>query len=372
MTLFSGLRKINTLKQDQLELMASQYDLDFMMDDISIAVAGYYLDILFNQELHEVAKEQLNVTMQQVNRMEKMVAAGTLARGELLNLEAQAATEELNVVETNNRLQLSYLSLMQLIDYPVSADFRIEEPELKPIEAPSITITSDDIYNIASQNRPEIKSAELRVESAEKGVALARSYLSPILSFSGTWATGYSGAQTLGLDPFDETIPIGFTESGETVFTEIENYETIETVPWDTQIKDNNNRSVGFTLQIPIFNGWQARTAINQAKIAMEEADYNLQQTKLDLNKKIQQAYLDAVSALNNYNAADKKIEAQREAFKYAEEKFEVGLMNTVEYNETKKELTKAESELLQAKYNYIFTTTVLDFYMGRPLSISN
>jgi outer membrane protein len=114
------------------------------------------------------------------------------------------------------------------------------------------------------------------------------------------------------------------------------------------------------------------RTSINKAKIAREEASYNLEQTKLDLNKEIQQAYLDAVSALKNFNAAEKKVQAQREAFKYAEQRFDVGLLNSVEYNETKKELTKAESELLQAKYNYIFTTTVLDFYMGRPLSIEN
>jgi outer membrane protein len=371
-TIFSGLRKFNTMKQTQLELQASQYDLDYLIDDISVIIAGYYLDILFNEELFQVAEEQLNVTEQQVNRMKKMVEAGTMAKGDLLNIQAQAATEELQLVNAENNTKLSYLNLMQLIDYPVSEEFIIEKPELRAIEAPSITIRSDDIYDIAVQNRPEIKSAELRVQSAEKSISLARSYISPTLAVTGTWATGYSGAQQEGLNPVSEIIPFGFTESGENVFVESESFEEFQTVPWDQQIKDNNNRSVGLTFQIPIYNGWQVRTAINKAKIAREEATYNLQQTKLELNKEIQQAYLDAVAALNNYNAAEKKVEAQREAFKYAEQRFDVGLMNTVEYNETKKELTKAESELLQAKYNYIFTTTVLDFYMGRPLSIEN
>jgi outer membrane protein len=128
---------------------------------------------------------------------------------------------------------------------------------------------------------------------------------------------------------------------------------------------------VGLSLQIPIFNGWQVRTVINQAKLAQEEAKYTLTQAQLELNKKIQQAYADAVAALKNFNAAEKKVNAQQEAFKYAEQKFEVGMMNAVEYNEIKKELTRAESELLQAKYRYIYTTTVLEFYMGRPLTLN-
>lgn len=372
LTLFNGLRKINTMKQNEIELEASRYDLDYTMDNISITIAGFYLDILFNEELLKVAEEQLAVTSQQVERMRKMVAAGSMAKGDLLNIEAQAATEELQLVEMQNNVQLSYLNLMQLIDYPVSEAFSIEKPELRAIEAPSIAIKSDDIYDIAVNNRPEVKSAELRVESAEKGISLARGYLSPTLSLSGTWATGYSGARTEGLNPFQEVIPFGFTESGENVYVQTESFEEFQTVPWDQQIRDNNNRTVGLNLQIPIYNGWQVRTAINKAKIAREEAGYNLQQTKLELNKEIQQAYLDAVSALKNYNAAEKKVRAQREAFKYAQQRFDVGLLNSVEYNETKKELTKAESELLRAKYNYIFTTTVLDFYMGRPLSIEN
>jgi outer membrane protein len=342
--LFEGLRQINAVNQSKLNYQAIQYDLDLAMDNISIAVAGYYLDILFNQELLAVAVEQKQITQQQVDRMQKMVDAGTLARGDLLNIEAQLASEELQIVESENRLMISYLSLQQLIDYPYSPDFKIETPQLKPIEAPQVVLTAKNVYDIASAQRPEIKSAEIRVESAKKGISIARGYLSPTIGLSGTWATGYSG---LSLDPV-----------------------TGDVIPWADQVDNNQNKSVQLNLQIPIYNGWQARTAISQAKIAKEQADLDLKQARLDLDKKIQQAYADAVAALKNFNASEVKVNAQKEAFKYAEQKLDVGLMTAVDYNETKKNLTVAESDLLQAKYRFIYTTTVLDFYMGKPLTL--
>lgn len=375
LNLFQGLRQINTLNQSKLDYQAIQYDLDLMMDDISIAVAGYYLDILYNQELLAVAKAQLEITKQQASRMQKMVDAGTLARGDLLNLEAQLATEELQVVESENRLTISYLSLQQLIDHPYSPDFRIETPELKPIEAPQIVITAKNVYDIALIQRPEIKSAEVRVESAKKGISIARGYLSPTLSFNGTWATGYSGLD----QPTSETVqiigePIGYLQNnpGEIVVTDYTTSAGNYYVPaFSDQLNDNQNKSLQLSLQIPIFNGWQVRTAISQAKIRKEEADLNLYQAKLNLDKDIQQAYADAVAALKNYTASEKKVSAQEEAFKYSEQKLNVGLVTTVEYNETKKNLTTAESDLLQAKYRFIYTTTVLDFYMGNPLTLN-
>ncbi len=372
MELFQGLRQVNTIKQNQLNLLASQYDLDLAMDNISIAVAGYYLDILYNQELLDVSRAQLDVTTQQVNRMKKMLDAGTIAKGDLLSIEAQASTEELSVVNAENTLAISKLSLQQLIDYPVSRDFMIEKPELKPIEAPQISITPDDIYNVALGLRPEIKSAETRVESADKGVSIARSYLSPTLSLSGTWATGYSGAAQQGFDTISSVVPIGYVQSSmEPVVTQYSYANQYQVIPFTDQLNNNQNKSVGLSLQIPIYNGWQARTAISRAKLAREEANYSLTQAQLNLAKTIQQAYADAVAALKNFNASQKKVQAQEEAFKYAEQKFEVGLLNAVEYNEIKKEFARAQSDLLQAKYRYIYTTTVLEFYMGKPLSLN-
>jgi outer membrane protein len=375
LNLFQGLRQINTVGQAKLDYQAIQYDLDLMMDDISIAVAGYYLDILYNQELLSVAREQKDITQQQVARMQKMVDAGTLARGDLLNMEAQLATEELQIVEAENRLTISYLSLQQLIDHPYSPDFKIEVPELKPIEAPSIALTAQNVFDVAIGQRPEIKSAEIRVQSAQKGVSIARGYLSPTISFNGTWATGYSGAaQMENGQIITTTSPIGYLQSNpsEIVLADYQAPAGYNTIPFEDQLNDNQNKSLQLTLNIPIFNGWQVQTAISKAKIAKEQADLDLLQAKLDLDKKIQQAYADAVAALKNYNASEKKVNAQQEAFKYSEQKLGVGLVTSVDYNETKKNLTIAESDLLQAKYRFIYTTTVLDFYMGKPLTLNN
>ena len=305
--------------------------------------------------------------------MEKMVQAGTLARGDLLNIQAQAATEELLVIEAENRLAISYLTLQQLIDLPVTGTFRIETPSLKPIAAPQVVLTANDVYQVALGNRPEIKSAEYRVQSAEKGISFARGYLSPTLSFSGSWATGYSGASKTGYDPIEILYEnAGYTQNTlEPVTLVGSDYTGYNVIPFSDQLNDNQNKSLSLSLQIPIYNGWQAQTAISQAKIRKEEADLTLQKTKLDLDKTIQLAYADAVAALKNYNASDKKVQAQQEAFKYSQQKLDVGLLTAVDYNQTKKDLTKAESDLLQAKYRFIYTTTVLDFYMGNPLTLN-
>jgi outer membrane protein len=155
MTLFNGLTKFNTVKQNQINLLASKYDLDVLKNNISLSVAGYYLDILFNSELLDVARNQLSVTQDQVKRMEKMVDAGSSAKGDLLNIQAQAATEELTVVEAENNLFISNLSLQQLIDLPVTKDFIIEKPSLKPVEAPKEILTPEQIYGFALEARPE-------------------------------------------------------------------------------------------------------------------------------------------------------------------------------------------------------------------------
>ena len=149
MVLFNGLQKLNTVKQNQIMVLASKYDLDVIKNSISLTVAGYYLDILFNSELLDVAKEQLRITKLQVERIQKMVDAGSSARGDVLNIQAQKATEELTQVQTSNLLKISYLSLEQLIDFPVTADFHVEKPRLKPVEAPAQPVTPEIIYELS-------------------------------------------------------------------------------------------------------------------------------------------------------------------------------------------------------------------------------
>ena len=375
LTLFNGLSKLNTMKQNQINLMASRYDLDVIQDDISLSVAGYYLDILFNMELLDVAKSQLKITQDQVSRISKMVDAGSSAKGDLLNIQAQASAEELVEIEAENRLNISNLSLQQLIDLPVSKDFLVEKPLLKPVEKPEVVLTPEQIFDYALLSRPEIKSADLRVQSAQKSLAIVRGTISPTLSFQGSWGTGYSGASK-EIDPnapvqAPTVESIGITQlSHDTVLGYFSN-PTYRVKSFSNQFTDNNNKSIGFYLYIPIFNGWSGRTAISQAKIQRDQAEVTLEITKRTLRKNIEQAYADAVASLKKYNSSLQKVSAQEESFNYAQQKFDVGMLTSFDYNISKKDLTRAQSELLQAKYDFIFKTTILDFYMGKPISIN-
>ena len=348
LTLFGGFQKVNQLRQNKLNLKASQYDLDKFMDDISLTIATSYLQILFYQEMLKNAGNQLDITRQQVDRMKKMVDVGAAAQGDYYNLEAQRAAEELLVVDAQNNLDLAYLTLTQLLDLPSTENFAIEVPELTVQGKPALVGNANEIFLFAAQNQPDIKSAELKLQSSDIGISRARGALMPSLSLNGSWGTGYSSA-------------IKFLEPSTLLIAD---------KPWRDQINDNNNKSFSFNLSVPIFNGWQGRTAVSKARIGVKNAEYVLETSKLNLRKTIQQAYADALAALKKYNSANTKVNATKESFKYSDEKFTVGMLNSVDYNNAKKELEKADSELLQAKFEYIFKTTVLDFYMGRPLSL--
>lgn len=373
-TLFNGFQKLNYIRQTQLDLMASIQDIERYTNDLSLNIATFYMQVLYYKELVNIRTNQLAITRQQMDRMRKLVDAGTMAAGEGYIIEAQIASEESALVQAENLLDISMLTLTQLLDLPSTEGFDIEVPELSVEGEPAITNDPEAIYNYAVNNMPEIEAARLREQSGMKQLARARGLHSPTLSLSGSWGTGYSGASTV---PGDQTpgdvVPIGYTSTtaGDTAIVYTQTFNTTFTEkPWSDQIRDNNNQSIGLYLSVPIFNGWQTRTAVSKSKIALENARLDVEVQSLQLRKTIYTAWTDAKASLKNYAAAIKKINANRESFRYAEQKFDVGIMNSVDYNNAKKELTNAESELIQSKYDFIFKSTVLDFYMGKPLSL--
>lgn len=347
-TLFNGFQKLNGIKQNQLNLMASQQDADKYMNDMSINIATFYLQVLFYKELVQIRTNQLEITSQQVERMKKLVNAGTMAPGDSYTIEAQYAVEESSLIDAENNLEVSLLTLSQLLDLPSAEGFDIEVPALTIEGDPKLVGNPDQIFLYAQANMPEIKASEYRMQSSERQLARAKGNYYPSLSLSGSWGTGYSGASQY-LDSTDFSL---------------------KTTPWDDQIRDNNNQTIGLYLTIPILNGWQSRTMVSKAKISLDNSklDYELQ--KMMLRKTIQQAWADARASLKQYHASEKKVNATRESFRYAEQKFDVGIMNSVDYNNAKKDLSNAESEQIQSKFDFIFKTTVLDFYMGKPLSL--
>lgn len=370
-TLFSGLQNINSIQQNKYSYLASKYDVDKIKNDISLNIASAYLQILFAVETVENARNQMGITNSQVERTKKIVEAGAAAKGTLLDIQAQLASEELNFTNAQNSLDISYLSLTQLLNIPLTEGFSIVKPDLAIGNETLLTTNANQIYATAVDYLPEIKSAEYTVKSSEKAVDVARGGLSPRLSFSAAYGTGYSGLsqRTIAAPQFQGYAPDGsITSVGDTVLSPFFSNPATEQIPFADQYKDNVNKSFGFFLTVPVFNRLQTKAAIDRARIQKLNAELTVESTKLQIQKNIQQAYADANGGLKKYNATLRTVDAMKESFKYIEQKFNVGMVNINDYNDSKNKLAKAESDLLQAKYDYIFKTKVLDFYQGKPL----
>ena len=370
--LFNGLQTRNTIQQNKLNLLASYEDVQKVRNDISLNIAAAYLTIMFNKELLAVTRSQLGITGQQVERTKKMVDAGKLARGNFLELQSQYASEELNIVNAENQLAISLLNLQQTLDLPIDTAFDVVIPELADPDEDPLVVNALDVYRTAEQEMPEIKSAMLGLESAEKGLAIAKGGRSPQLYLSANFNTGYSDIREQVVNVSDPVpIPIGITTGGETVFTtNPQGIPEYGAYPFFEQMRDNTSTGIGMGLSIPIFNGWQVNTSIANARIMHKNAELDLQSKKLILYASIQQAYADALAALKKFNATQQALTSMEESFKYTEKKFEVGLVNTVDYNMSKNQLISTQSDLLQAKYDFIFRTKILNFYQGEPLTL--
>ncbi len=342
--LFRGFQNYNTIQQSELDLKASLQDVERIKNDISLNIASAYLQILFSYELVEISKNQMGTTIQQVERTQKLVEAGSVARGNLLEIESQLAQEELQLVNAQNQLITSYLTLSQFLDLDSVEGFIIERPELPELLEEEISLTVNDIYNIAKGILPQIKRQEYRLQSSEKELALARGYLLPNLRLNTSYGTGYSDAITL-IDSVT-LMPIDY--------------------PFKDQIGDNKSFSFSLNLQIPIFNKLQVKTAMDNAKINVLQSQNEYQLVTDQLYKDIQQAHSNATASLKKYIASKKAVQSTREAFRYTEQKYEVGNVNSVDYAIAKTNLLRARSDNLQAKYEYMFSMKILDFYRGK------
>ncbi|WP_297086764.1 TolC family protein [uncultured Draconibacterium sp.] len=342
-TLYNGLTLSNTVQMRELDLNATMADLQKTKDDIMLSISAEYLEILFAEELQLVAEATLEVTKQQINRTRQLVEAGSAAKGALLEIEAQLAREELDLVNAQNRVQLAYLNLYQFLELPMAESFKIEKPVLPEIQANLTMMNAFDVFSNAINVRPEIKAAQLRVQSAMKQLAVAKGYRYPSLSFGANYYNQYNNQYK---DIYGDRIDLG------------------------EQLKNNSRSSLGLTLSIPIFNRYQVKNNITNSELQIADYEYQLQQTRNVLRRDIETVYTNALAALNRYISSEKAVASMKEAFRYTEEKFNVGMINSVEYNQSKTNLTSAQSDYLQAKYEYIFRTKILDFYNGVPISL--
>jgi outer membrane protein len=371
-TIFNGFRNVNTVKRNQAQQKSAQFDLEKMKNDISLNIANSFLGILFNQELLNNAQAQLRITQQQIDRIRKQVEAGALPQGALKDIDAQFATEELNVVNAQNQLKLSKLNLEQILRLESSDQFEILSPNLSNFNGVKELISPGALYLSALETMPEIKSAEYNLFASTKGTQIARSSYMPTLSVSGSMGTGFSGAnrEVTGFENPTIIETGDFTSGGERVLSSSAT-PVFKDKSFTDQFSDNENKSIRFSLAIPIFNKFSARIGVKRAKIQEQLADLNYETTKLALRQNIESAHNDAVAGLKRFKAAEKSVSALETSFAYTQERYNVGIINSFDFNNEKNRLINSQSELLQAKYNYIFSTKVLDFYQGGGISLS-
>jgi len=341
-TLWSGFTLKNAIKVADMDLQASLQDMQKAKDDMMLNIAAAYLETLFADELLNVSQDLIKITQLQIDRTGKLVEAGSLAKGSLFEIEAQYAREELNVVNAQNRLQLAYLALYQLLELPSTESFKIEKPVLPEIGANMSLINSMDVFKNAVQLKPAVKSAEFKLESAKNQLLIAKGNKMPSLSFGANYNNNYNYLMN----------------------------SSLANIVFGEQLKSHQRYGFGLSLNIPIFNHYQAQTGVSNAQIQLEVSELTLQNTKNLLRKDIEQAYTNALAAFKRYVANQKAVVSSTEAFRYTEEKFNVGMINSVEYNQSKNNLASAQSDLLQAKYEYIFRTKILDFYNGKTIEL--
>lgn len=350
--LFNGLQNIYTLKQNKYNYLSSKAQVEKVKNDISLEIALAYLQVLYNQELLEVSINQHEITTQQEDRTAKMVEAGSLAKGSLLEIKAQKAAENVNITNDKNQLNLSYISLIQLLDLDSVGTFEIFKPIDLDADMNNIIRQLDSVYNYAENNMPQIKSAEYDVKSAELAYKMTKFKLLPDLSLRGLYYTRYS------------EVAVHPSNYDNNPNNDVADYSYAD------QITDFAYRKVELNMNIPIFNKLNRHNNIQNAKVGYLQSQYQLDQAKQTLYQAIQQAQADAIASLEEYKSNLEAVKSMEESFRYTQQRFDVGMVNSVDYNLAKNNLTKAQSELIRAKFNFIFRTKILDFYMGIPIQL--
>ena len=330
-SLFNGFKNINQIKKAANESLKSIYDLESAQNDLISSIALSYLQILFNEELYQTSQTQLDLTKNQENRIQTLVEAGSMAQGELLNIQSQLALEEQQLIQAENQLNLSKLQLAQLLELDQYENLNVLKLDINvPIFKIQNNINTD--YAIALNTQSSIKSSELQINSAIYDLKIAKANYLPNLSI------GYR-ISTLYLDNVND------------MFT------------FNEQLENNQQSAIYLSLNIPIFNKWSVRNSVAQSKIQIENSQLNAQQAKNQLRKNMEQAYADQLAAYKKYQATQKAVIAFKEAYTYINERYELGMVNSYEFNESKNKLITAESDELRAKYDLIFKVKLYEFY---------
>jgi len=341
--LFQGFSKINQIRQNKLLLQADQTNVDKIKNDLILNVVTAYLQVLYNTDLERASKEQLDIANKTLIRENALLDAGNKTLADVSQAKSQVATAELNLTNAQNALSISYLTLGQLMEMQPNQRFVVQAPLIDNVKAASSTANAEEIYNNALNIFPDIKLANLRSLAAKQAIAVAKGAYSPSLSLGAGLNTSYS---------------YQFDYAG--VFPQSS---------FADQINQRLGQSIGMSLQIPIFNGFTARSSVRRAKITYQNTLTSEQLAKNNLNKVIFQATTDLKAAESRYSSTQNAFDAQKDAFYVVEQRYNVGLVNSLDYSTAQTNRNKAEIDFIQAKYDLLFRAKVIDYYLGKQIT---
>jgi len=335
---YNGLRNVYQLHRANLEVLASQYQLDDMKDDIKLLVANSYLQIMFNSEILKVQKSQLEITKVEYERTIDLIDIGTFSPRQIFEIEASLASQEQNVVQAENNYRNAKLSLAQLLLIDDFNSFEIANEDFSIPFSDILTKTPKEILNKSMSFRNDIKLAETNISIAEKDIQISKSQLQPSVTSFYQWNTRIS---------YQDNLP-----------------------SFDDQFDLNKGQAYGLALNIPIFQGKQIRNNVERSKVNLDRLKNQYDQEKLNLENSINQAYNDLTGAIKLYEASNKTLASLKNAYEDTSARFLIGAVNSFDFIQSKQRYESAQSENIRAKFDYIFKLKVLEFYFGLPLSI--
>jgi outer membrane protein len=344
--LFNGFQITRTILQNKMNLDAVKTDVENARNQVILSITTGYLQLLFQYEILKAAKNQADATSIQVDRTQKMVNAGTLPESNLYTIRSQQATDNLSVVNAQGQLDLAKVALEQLMEVPITDSFEVKIPDM--IE-PSLLLdqTNVEIYNKALTVQPQIAGASIRTNSALLGIKISEGARYPTLSLTGGVNSNYAVSSRKGIDP---SVP--------------------KASPFFPQLWNNLGESIGLNLAIPIYSNRQIKSNIERAKVNALSVRLDEQNTQIQLRKTIEQAYTDLRNSIKKYEAVKEQISAAELSYKNMERKYNVGMMTATDYLIEKNNYFQAQSNSIQAKYDYIFKSKILDFYQGKPIQL--
>ncbi len=370
--LYDGGSIKNTITQTRINFQSATLDARQFSDDLALNVVQYYLAILFAEDRLDNARLQVQTTTQQLDQMDRLIAAGSRPEGDRLQILAQKAREEQNITTIENTVSTNILLLKQLLRLPIDQVFQIERPGEIDLQPSGTEQNLLGVYNHALSNRPDIQSGDLKVQSAEMGVKIAKSNFYPSISLGGNLNSVFSSlAQRI--DGYTDTrVQQVIFFNGQSATIEIPTrIPQTSSYPYFSQLNENLGYGFGLNMTIPIYNNYTAKSQVRQAEVAVETAKLDAEQTKETLKNNIQTALNELRATANTYESSKRSTEAQKLAYDNMKIKYDVGVATTFELLTAKNNLDIATTEELLSRYDYIFRSKVVDYYLGRQIRLN-